>query len=397
VTRLLEADHPRNWRWPFWPIVPLYPYGQRRTLRQEVIQDTLWTFDQLQGIFYVVVPVRMTVIRLQRGGLLVYAPVAPTPECVQLVQELVVRYGEVKYIILPTVTGLEHKVFVGPFARKFPQAEVWVAPQQWSFPLNLPLSWLGFPVGRTRILPEDAAATPFGDEFDYQILGPIGLGLGPFAEVAFFHKPSRTLLVVDAVVSIPVDPPAIVQIDSYPLLFHARDRAQDVPEDTPANRRKGWQRIALFAFYFRPGALLDPDWGEALRQALKAPDRSRKAYFGVFPFKWRADWQRSFERLSNQGRLLVAPVLQTLIFNQGPEAVLQWADEVARWEFQRIIPCHLEAPIVADGADFRRAFTFLEAAAGVAEDLPAEDFDLLRRINRGLTKRGIMPAAPEQG
>jgi hypothetical protein len=86
-----------------------------------------------------------------------------------------------------------------------------------------------------------------------------------------------------------------------------------------------------------------------------------------------------------------------LIFNQGPEAVLQWADVVARWEFQRIIPCHLEAPIVADGADFRRAFTFLEAAAGVAEDLPAEDFDLLRRINRGLTKRGIMPAAPEQG
>jgi hypothetical protein len=54
------------------------PYGQRPTLRVEVVKDTVWTFEQFQGIFYVVVPIRMTVVRLEPTGLLVYSPVAPT-------------------------------------------------------------------------------------------------------------------------------------------------------------------------------------------------------------------------------------------------------------------------------------------------------------------------------
>src|SRR4028118_2277386 len=139
----VSSIRPEDWSWSFWPAVPLYPYGRRRTLRQEVVKDTIWTFDQIQGILYTVVPIRMTVVKLDVGGLLVYAPVAPTPECIRLVKELVAVHGEVKYILLTTVSGIEHKVFVGPFARCFPQAQVFVAPQQWSFPVNLPLSWLG--------------------------------------------------------------------------------------------------------------------------------------------------------------------------------------------------------------------------------------------------------------
>ena len=154
-----ELNHQKrdsqDYYWRFWANVPIYPYSKRRTIRQEVIKDTIWTFDQLQGIFYVVVPIRMTVIKLESGGLLVYAPVAPTGECIHLVEELVEQHGDVKYIILPTISGLEHKNCVGPFARQFPQSQVYVAPHQWSFPLNLPLSWLGFPAKRTHILPEN--------------------------------------------------------------------------------------------------------------------------------------------------------------------------------------------------------------------------------------------------
>ena len=152
VSKSREVERSADWSWPWWPLLPLYPYGQRRTLRREVIANQIWTFDQMQGIFYVVVPIRMTVIRLAAGGLLVYALVAPTPECIRLVKELEAIHGEVKYIVLPTVTGLEHKVFVGPFARKFPSAQVYVARNQWSFPLNLPLSWLGFPMGNPNQL-----------------------------------------------------------------------------------------------------------------------------------------------------------------------------------------------------------------------------------------------------
>lgn len=384
---------PGNWSWPFWPVVPIYPYGRRRTLRQEVVKDTVWTFDQLQGILYIVVPIRMTVVKLEAGGLLVYAPVAPTPECIQLVMELVAEHGDVEYIILPTISGVEHKVFVGPFAGCFPKAQVFVAPSQWSFPLNLPLSWLGFPKKRTQVLPEDCTKAPFADQFDYAILGPIELGPGPFAEVAFFHKRSRTLLVIDSVISVPEDPPAIVQLDPYPLLFHAKDDAFDVVEDTEISRRKGWQRISLFTSYFQPSAIEVIPWGQAFRDALKAPDRSKQAYFGLFPFKWQEDWKQSFNILQGGGRLLVAPLLQTLIFNRAPRQTIDWVNQVANWNFQRVIPCHFQ-PIAADPQQFQQAFAFLKSQS--VDNLPWEDFKLLRKIEQQLNKRGIIPPPKEK-
>jgi hypothetical protein len=396
-----QQSQPRDFSWFFWFTLPLYPYARRRTIRQEVVKDTIWTFDQLQGIFYVVVPIRMTVVKLDEGGLLIYAPVAPTPECTRLVNELVAEHGEVRYIILPTISGLEHKVFVGPFARCFPNAQIFVAPNQWSFPLNLPLSWLGLPPKRTQVLPEDSSKTPFAKEFDYAILGAINLGPGRFAEVAFFHKRSHTLLVTDSVVSVPEEPPAIVQLDPYPLLFHAKDSASDIVADTQANRRKGWQRIALFAMYFQPSVLEVPGWSQVFRDALKAPDRSKKAYFGLFPFKWKSGWQMSFEALQGNGRLFVAPVLQTLILNRAPQETINWADKVASWYFQQIIPCHLDSPIKATPHQFRQAFSFLEQQPSASTDflksnfytLPEEDFRLLRELEEGLNRLGILPPA----
>lgn len=393
--------HSPDWSWPLWFPVPLYPYGKRRTIRAEVVKDQIWTFDQIQGILYVVVPIRMTVIRLDSGGLLVYAPVAPTPECIRLVRELVAKYGEVKYIILPTVSGIEHKVFVGPFARQFPQAEVFVAPHQWSYPVNLPLSWLGFPGKRTHFLPIDSRETPFAEEFDYALLGPINLGLGPFAEVALFHKRSRTLLLTDTIVSVPEDPPAIAQVNPYPLLFHARDHALDVVLDNPITRRKGWQRISLFAFFFRPSALETISFSQTLRDARKAPDWSKQAYFGLFPFKWKPDWHKSFNALQGNGRPFVAPILQTLILNRAPQETLNWVEQVTNWNFQQILPCHFDCPIPANSQQFRQAFEFLNPDSKTRNNgsyqnhdpLPDQDFELLRQIEATLKRRGIIPPA----
>ncbi|MGJ3248522.1 MAG: DUF4336 domain-containing protein [Elainellaceae cyanobacterium] len=398
----LHFTRPREWQWSFWPLVPIYPYSKRQTVRQEVIKDTIWTFDQQQGIFYVTVPIRMTIVRLEAGGLLVYAPVAPTTECIHLVRELEAQHGTVKYIILPTISGLEHKVFVGPFARRFPQAQVFVAPNQWSFPVNLPLSWLGFPIRRTQILPNDSTQAPFADEFDYSILGPIDLGLRPFEEVAFFHRRSHTLLLTDTIVSIPESPPAIVQLDPYPLLFHAKDDAFDDVDDSPATRRKGWQRISLFACYFRPSALEAVPLGQAIRESVYASDRSKKAYFGIFPFKWNKNWKHSFDILRGEGRPLVAPILQRLILNRAPQATLDWSYHVACWDFHRIIPCHFDAPIKATPHEFRQAFAFLEktptclVSGNGYQPLPEEDLEILNELNDSLNKRGITPPAKEK-
>jgi hypothetical protein len=380
----------QDYYWRFWANVPIYPYSKRRTIRQEVLKDTIWTFDQLQGIFYVVVPIRMTVIRLESGGLLVYAPVAPTNECIRLVQELVEQYGEVKYIILPTISGLEHKNCVAPFARRFPQSVVYVAPHQWSFPLNLPLSWLGFPSGRTHLLPADSSQTPFADEFDYAILGNIDLRLGQFEEVAFWHKRSQTLLVTDSIVSIPATPPKIVEQDLYPLLFHARDSGTEAIADTPENRIRGWQRICLFAMYFRASVLKIPSLTKTLQDAWRSPNKSAKAYWGLYPFQWEISWSKSFATLRNDGHLLVAPILQTLILNRAPEETLAWANQIASWNFTQIIPCHFDAPVTSNPLEFLQAFAFLSPNLEQRR-LPEADLHTLKNIDTFLSKPGIVP------
>ena len=377
--------------WFYWFMVPIYPYRQRQTIRTEVVKDSVWMFEQLQGIFYVVTPIRMTVVKLDVGGLLVYAPVAPTGECLRLLDEIVSAHGDVQYIILPTVSGLEHKVFVPPFARKFPKAQIYIAPDQWSYPVNLPLSWLGFPKARTHLL--DGRSLPFDDQFEVAKLGPIMLGLGAFEEIALFDRRSKTLLVTDSVLSVPEVAPDIIQIDSYPLLFHARETVEDAIEDTEVNRRKGWQRIALFTFYFRPSGLDIADLVSSARKVVKAPDRSKKAFFGWYPFHWKLGWERSFEALRKHP-LIVAPILQRWILNREPQIVIDWAEKVASWDFERIIPCHLDAPIAADAKKFRSAFEFLEKSGD--RTLPDEDFELLKQIEQGLIKTKVTPPPKEK-
>jgi hypothetical protein len=375
-----------DWKWRWWLSLPLYPYSQRRTLRTDIITDWAWSFEQIQGVFYVVTPLRMTVIRLNEGGLLVYAPIAPTAECLRLVNELVDRYGAIKYIILPTLSGLEHKVFVGPFAGYYPLATVYVAPGQWSFPIDLPLHWLGFPAGRTKVLGKD---NPFGDRFDYTMLGPIDLKLGKFGEVALFDRQLKILLVTDTVLSIPEQPPAIVQLDPYPLLFHARDQVSEPIIDTPAQRVKGWQRIILFTFYFRPSTVKISNTSQALHALFTAPDRSLRAFGGLYPFQWQKNWEKSFQAIQGHGQLLVAPILQQLILNRDPQQTWDWIDRVTQWDFQQIVSCHLQAPSSATPAEFRSAFDFL--AEG--QQLPSADFQLLQNIDTSLSRIRIIPPA----
>lgn len=386
---------PKNseeYKWRFWATVPIYPYSKRRTIRREVLKDTIWTFEQLQGIFYVVVPIRMTVIRLEAGGLLVYAPVAPTPECIGLMQELVEQYGEVKYIILPTISGLEHKTFVGPFARKFPQSIVYVAPKQWSFPLDLPLSWLGFPAQRTQVLPPDSSQTPLAEEFDYAILGDIDLRLGQFAEVALLHKRSQTLLVTDTIVSIPIQPPQIIEQALYPLLFHARESAKEPIADTAENRLRGWKRICLFSMYFRSSVLEVPSLGKTLGDAWRSPDKNSHAYWGLYPFKWQPNWEECYNTLRADGSLLVAPILQTLILNRAPHETLSWASAIAEnWQFNRLIACHFDSPVDTTPQEFLRAFAFLDNDDYQPRKIPAADLESLKAIDSLLLKLAIVP------
>ena len=130
--------NPADQHWGFWPLLPLYPYGRRATHVQELIPGQVWGFEQLQGVYYVAVPIRLTVVKVP-GGLMLVNPLPPTGELRDGIAALEAEHGPVRTIVLPTASGLEHKLPLGPLARAFPEAEVWVCPGPVSYThLTLP-------------------------------------------------------------------------------------------------------------------------------------------------------------------------------------------------------------------------------------------------------------------
>jgi len=371
--------------------LPLYPYGTRRTLVRALIPDQLWSFEQLQGIFYVAVPIRMTVARVS-GGLMLYAPVAPTAELLRQLRDLERRHGPVRTIVLPTASGLEHKVPVPAIARAFPDAEVWVTPGQWSFPLPLPLTWLGFPSRRTRVLGEQGFPHP--EELNWLSLGPIDLGLGRFQEYACLHRRSGALLLTDALVAIEADPPELFAADPTPLLFHARDRGDQPLVDTPEQRRLGWQRLVLFASYLRPDPLQLPPLQSLLSQMLRPGLRSPRSYFGLYPFRWREGWQHSFQQLlaDGQPRLQVAPVLERLVFPRARDPLLHWLRQLSGWsELRWVVPAHYAAPIATSAQQLSQLADAIEQRPWAVNE---GNWAYLASLDQLLLRLGVVPQQP---
>ena len=377
--------------WPWWPLLPLYPYGRRRTLMRELIPGQVWSFEQLQGVYYVAVPIRMTVLKLQHG-LLLYAPVAPTPELLRDLARLEDLHGPVQTIVLPTSSGLEHKLPVPAMARAFPQAQVWVTPGQWSFPLPLPLAWLGFPPGRTRVLFEQGL--PHTDELNWHPLGPLNLGVGTFMEAACLHRRSGSLLLTDALVSIGREPPAVFSLDPTPLLFHARDRGDEPLDDGPARRRQGWWRLALFASYLRPASLEVPPLAEILRHAMAPGLRNRRSHLGLYPFRWPSSWEREFEQLlaADTAGLQVAPVLERLVFPRSRDTLLAWIRDLSQQtELRWLIPAHYDAPVACSGANLNALADALEQRSWAPD---SGSWAFLAGVDQALLKLGVVPTDP---
>ena len=391
-------------------LLPLSPeaVGRRKTIITEVVKDKIWTLDQVQGIINVNVPVRCTIIKL-KDGLFINNPVAPTPECIQYIRKIEEEQKcNVKYITLASL-ALEHKGTCGSFSSKFPKASVYLQPGQYSFPVSLPSAFF-FPLGKTlKTIPDDFRDAPWADEIEHQVLPTLKPpGVGGFAETAFFHKDTNTLLVTDTIIRVDDEPPAIINEDPRPLLYHARDNMLQVIKDTKENRRKGWRRMVLFALTFQPSGINVTDTFEAIKmldkvtpEMKKLGDKAIPYDGGLYPWEWIEDDKPNFK--SFQGGLLVAPILQKLILNRDPEIVLEWADKVAKWPITRIIPCHFSNDLKATSKDFRKAFEFLEEPEKVPFPLslfstskklvpfPNErDCSLLSNASKELTKSGVL-------
>lgn len=385
----IASDAARQ-RWAWWPLLPLYPYGERRTLVRELIPGRIWSFEQLQGVFYVAVPIRMTVVRIA-SGLMLYGAVPPTGEVLEALRQLEALHGPVRTLVLATSSGLEHKVPMPALARAFPRADLWVTPGQWSFPIRLPMAWLGFPASRTRVLGQDG--WPHADQLVWSLLGPLDLGIGTFAEAACLDRSSGTLLLTDALVAPDPTPPPLFADDPTPLLFHARDVGSEPLRDTPEARQRGWRRLLLFASFLRPSGLTVPSLGEVIAGAFRDGTREPRAYFGLYPFRWQPHWEEDLlPLLPDRGPTLqVAPVLERLVFPRQRQPLLAWLRQLAsagdlRW----VVPAHYAAPVPCSAEALLDLAAQLEGRAWASDEGP---WAFLASIDRTLLRWGVVPRA----
>ncbi len=416
--------------WPLgkiaFSLLPLAGTSTRRaTVEECIVPDQIWTHDQIQGVVNVNVPVRQTVVKLSKeagGGLLIYNPIAPTPQVIEMVKKLEATHGPVRHLVLGTV-ALEHKATFGAFAENFPDATVWLQPGQWSFPLPVSVEFLGVTQRgkKLREIPlDDGKGTVYSKQyeyyakkdpipewavdFDWETLGPLQFkSVGAFSETVMFHKKTKSLILTDVVVSVTKDPPKIIQEDPRAMLFHARDSIEEVIEDTKENREKGWRRMVQFGLVFFPSEIDVVPAGKAISQASKI-DKSMKPLgdgavpFSLYPWTWHendADLD-NFEAISKNGEIFCPPILTKLILDRENVKTLEFVDRVAsRFDFERIIPCHLNNNVKATPAQFRTAFEVLANDRNndgnlIGQRPLAEDLALLQKASDILTDFGVV-------
>jgi hypothetical protein len=244
--------------------------------------------------------IRMTAVKLDNGKLWVSAPISPTRQLLRELDEL----GEVEHLVVPS-SALEHKASLVEFARIYPRATVWVAPGQDEGTGSL----LGVPAG-SRVLGQ-GPEPPWADELPYKVFYVAPPVTDTFAEVAFLHKASGTLLVTDCALHLPKTAPKILESYGY--------------DGTPGPISDEQWRYKAIAFDF-------------------VTDRGRN--------------EEDFAALASPPAI-VNPLLRFIVYRRCPDQARAWVEDVASWPFVRIVPAHLQAPFDCTPSQFLDAFGFL--------------------------------------
>ena len=333
------------------------PFVNRATYQYNVGRDT-WAFEQLLTFANVSATIRCNVIQLQEtGGLWVHGPQWPTGEFCHLLDRL---DGDVEHIVLPC-NALEHKAPMKAFTSKYPNAQVWISPGQYG-----PFGSCGLERSKSTsksmgyrvdgILGDQTSPRPSWEkEFDMAVLYvDIPENAGPVSEVAFCHKPTKTLVATDAVVYIP---------SNAPNIFTTYFEKEVVEQDTTF-------------------------WPKTVLQAVFLP--------------LNADWEGNYPGfLALRDRLVRAPILRAFADARAPQAVRDWVAEIStKFVFDRIITSHFASPIAATPRDFASCFSYLSdtpASAGTTNinknnNLPpvtCQDWELLEGLNRAIAENKL--------
>lgn len=318
------ASRPSAGQFFFPALTP--PFSKRATFRYEYGRN-MYGFEQLLTFGNVTATQRMTVVRHGKD-LTVVSPLYPTAELCRLLDEL---GGRVTTIVLPC-NALEHKAPMASFVKAYPKAKVFVAPGQYgllgSTPNNMGFSYNGVLNG---------AVNPLPDGFEYKTLLIDRPGnAGPVSEVALWYRPSRTLILTDALVYIPS---TLVSPDSFRSYFG----------DARLNEPFFWERTVLQAVFL--------------------------------PLRFENDRYPGFDAIAN--RLLRAPILRGFNDARGRDEAVEWIDGIVnKWQFDRIVLSHFVSPVAATPRDVRDAFGYLYGETNdVLPPIACRDWELLDSLN----------------
>lgn len=141
-------------------------------------------------------PIRMTAIRLADGGVLVHSP---TEFDADLKRELE-AIGPISHFVAPNSA---HWTYLKAWQEHVPDAVTWAAPG-----LRRRRQVRRSGVRLDRVL------KPHAPDWPQEIVSVIVPGVGGFTEVALFHTPSRTLVLVDLVQNL--EPAKLPPVLRYP-------------------------------------------------------------------------------------------------------------------------------------------------------------------------------------
>jgi hypothetical protein len=146
------------------------------------VAENLWIFDDDPiNVADLRLPIRMTIIRLAGGDLLLHSATRFS----SALREQLERLGTIRYFLAPSIA---HWVFVPGWQEVLPDALLWAVP---GLGARKEVREAGLRVDRELV---DGTPEEWADEIETVLVsGPL------FAEIALFHKPSRTVVLTDLV------------------------------------------------------------------------------------------------------------------------------------------------------------------------------------------------------
>jgi hypothetical protein len=150
------------------------------------VAEGVWIVDSgPQSAMGLKLPIRMTVVRLPEGGLWLHSPTCHTPS----LQAELEAIGPIHHLVAPNIAHWTH---VRAWQEACPAALTSAAPELRNRPA---VRKEGLRVDRELADPPPPDWTGIFE----QVVVP---GAGGFREVAFFHRPTRTLLLTDLLVNL---------------------------------------------------------------------------------------------------------------------------------------------------------------------------------------------------